>query len=501
MGSSNKPTGSSVYQTEPEPMMQETIIKQFAQQLNEQWPEWEQRLEADGDLGSVEETVLEVVSTFYGQLIKHLIETWQSSPGRREQLRQLGGRLGRRLKEDRQVRLQVGLGACIQVRTPYFIKPPRGEGRGRGKGRGAYLGLEVLGIRGRCTPRWLDEVVELALLCPSLAVARQVLARRGVEMDIKRLRRLCQELGWWGLQQRSRAAIGELPQEAGLRLVIAVDGGRLRQRCPKRGRKRRDQKRQGYRGEWREPRQVVLYLMDAQGEVVESFPPLYDATLSDHEGVFWLLDNYLKALEWENLQEVVFCADGAGWIWKGVEKLCRRRGLAAERVHQVLDHTHAKQNLQELIDLLPARLRDEGQVAQQWRQWLWNGQVEDLEQDLKRHLRGRKRQQGLRKFASYFAANASRMQYARFREQGLPCGSGTVESAIRRVINLRLKGPGIFWKREMAECFLFLRSQLLSGRWEIFLSNVTGSKAQLLAQCQAANEACFAPREEASNAA
>ena len=91
------------------------------------------------------------------------------------------------------------------------------------------------------------------------------------------------------------------------------------------------------------------------------------------------------------------------------------------------------------------------------------------------------------------------MQYARFRKLNLPCGSGAVESAIRRVINLRLKGPGLFWRRETAETFLFLRAQLLSGRWEIFLDNVTRSKAHLLAQClgrtlgPAANDAVFAP--------
>lgn len=62
----------------------------------------------------------------------------------------------------------------------------------------------------------------------------------------------------------------------------------------------------------------------------------------------------------------------------------------------------------------------------------------------------------------------------------MPCGSGCVESAIRRVINLRLKAPGSFWTPEMAECFLFLRSQLLSGRWDTFIDNVARLKTRLL---------------------
>ena len=64
------------------------------------------------------------------------------------------------------------------------------------------------------------------------------------------------------------------------------------------------------------------------------------------------------------------------------------------------------------------------------------------------------------------------MQYEGFEQPGLPCGSGSVESAIRRVINLRLKALGTFWTPAMAECVLFLRAQLLSGRGEVMLGDL-----------------------------
>jgi hypothetical protein len=57
------------------------------------------------------------------------------------------------------------------------------------------LGLDVLGFMGRCSARLVSEVVELALLCPSLEVAHRVLARRGIGLDVKTLRRLCADLG------------------------------------------------------------------------------------------------------------------------------------------------------------------------------------------------------------------------------------------------------------------------------------------------------------------
>ena len=37
-------------------------------------------------------------------------------------------------------------------------------------------------------------------------------------------------------------------------------------------------------------------------------------------------------------------------------------------------------------------------------------------------------------------------------------GSGAIESTVRRVVNLRLKGPSLFWCRAHAEAILLLRS-------------------------------------------
>ena len=134
--------------------------------------------------------------------------------------------------------------------------------------------------------------------------------------------------------------------------------------------------------------------------------------------------------------------------------------------------------------MLPARLQHQGRPAKQWRDWLWQGDLEALHQSLCETLRGRKKVQALNKWDNYFARNQKRLQYARFRELTVPCGSGCVESAIRRVINLRLKAPGTFWTPEMAECFLFLRSQLLSGRWDTFIHNVARLKTRLLEPLQ-----------------
>jgi len=339
--------------------------------------------------------------------------------------------------------------------------------------------LELLGFIGRGSPALVSDVVQMAVLSPSFAVAHTVLNERGIRVDESTIQRYCRQLVQKGIAWRGQVSLRSSEQLKGYTLVVGIDGGRLRERCTKRGRRKQGQKQQGYNGEWREPKLFTIYLEDEQGEVVKHFPPLHDATMGDHTEMFVLLERYLSALPLTDVSRIVFCGDGAPWIWSGVEALCVQMGLEKRcPVYQVLDYTHAQQNLQELLDLIPADVRKKQTVDKQWRDYLWSGDIQALRQNIDRLLTGRKLEQALKKWQTYFHTNAKRMQYQKFKDAHLPCGSGCVESAIRRIINMRLKAAGTFWKRDMAEFFLFLRSQLLSGRWAIFLRNVVRQLAR-----------------------
>ncbi len=206
--------------------------------------------------------------------------------------------------------------------------------------------------------------------------------------------------------------------------------------------------------------------------MVKTFPPLYDATLGDHKEMFEILKDYLSALDLSRVGRIVFCGDGGPWIGSGVESLCEALDLDPEKIAQVLDYTHAKQNLNEIVDLVPEPKQPE-KVAKKLKKLLWNGDIQGIYECICHVLKGHSKTEALKKWESYFDKHRKRMQYASFEQQGIPCGSGCVESAIRRVINMRLKSPGIFWIKERAEYFLFLRSQLLSGRWLAFIQNVS----------------------------
>ena len=73
---------------------------------------------------------------------------------------------------------------------------------------------------------------------------------------------------------------------------------------------------------------------------------------------------------------------------------------------------------------------------------------------------------------------AGHLRYATFRRRGLPCGSGAIESTIRRVINQRLKNNATYWLEENAEGVFAIRALILCDRWESTLQRVRGAMAR-----------------------
>lgn len=322
----------------------------------------------------------------------------------------------------------------------------------------------------------------MALLCPSLETAKAVLAEQGVPINSKTLRRYCRLAGAKGMEWRGLMSLNGTEKLDGVTVVVGIDGGRLRQRQGKRGRRKKGQKRRGYTTEWKEPKLFTIYFLNSQGEIIREIPPLHDATMGKHEAMFELLEQYLTALPLKSAERIVFCGDGAPWIWSDINALCQRMNLDMTKVHQVLDYTHAKQQLGILLDYAGKQgkgKRKQKNLDHRWKNLLWKGEIDCLKTEIEQHCVGKRQAAALKKWQMYFKNNENRMQYQSLEQHGLPCGSGAVESAIRRVINLRLKAPGTFWTIEMAEVFLFLRSQLISGRWSIMMRNLTRQMARM----------------------
>src|SRR5262249_36063271 len=104
---------------------------------------------------------------------------------------------------------------------------------------------------------------------------------------------------------------------AGKRVRVSLDGGRVRTRRTHRGRKTA-KGRHGFATPWREPRVLVIDILDAQGRPDRLRLPLYDVLIGDAEAIWALLIGYLRLLGAAYAAVVEFIADGAEWIWKRV---------------------------------------------------------------------------------------------------------------------------------------------------------------------------------------
>jgi hypothetical protein len=279
-------------------------------------------------------------------------------------------------------------------------------------------------------------------------------------------------------QQIERTAYADTV--AGRRVVISSDGGRLRLREPKRGPQTKKGRRR-YTGAWREPKVLIVYVVDAEGKQESHFAPFIDATLQGPDAVFALLRTYLQRLEITLADHVLFIADGAPWIWRRVPLLVQALGLAAAQVHERLDFYHAVHHLGQVAALRKdwsAKARTRWRTHQ--RRLLMRGEVDQVMTAIRDLCRGRN-SKAIRKHRAYFTKNQHRMAYAQHMAMKLPIGSGAIESAVRRVVNLRLKGPSLFWCRASAEAILLLRSYYKAGRWNMLKRMATSHLALLAA--------------------
>jgi hypothetical protein len=352
----------------------------------------------------------------------------------------------------------------VEIDASYFTR--KSERRGKRRWPGLYPGLQLLGIHDRCTPALAAEVSLLAAMVGSLAEAGKVLAEQGIRLDTKTVRRIAYRFAERArLAQRLEAVdLGE--RVAGRRVAVSMDGGRIRLREKKRGPKT-SKGRNRYHGAWREPKLLIVYVVDGEGKLERSFMPVIDALIARPDALFKLLQGYLEQLGMSEADRVLFIADGAPWIWRRIPDLITQLGLNPQQIHQLIDFYHAVEHLGKVAALRKAWSPEQRRRwVRRQRKLLLQDQVDQVVAAVQEICRGRNSKE-IRTQRDYFVKNAARMRYAQIRSLSLPIGSGCVESAIRRVVNLRLKGPCTFWCKANAEAVLLLRCYWKAGRWNL----------------------------------
>jgi hypothetical protein len=359
----------------------------------------------------------------------------------------------------------------IRVETSYFaVDHTRKPGTKRTKRAAAcgqgFPALDVLGITDHATPCLREMVARELLMHGSVKDAQRSLLAQGLALDSKRLWAITYGVGSELVAYQDRLSSGKIPFPfcaQGKRIVLSLDGGRVRTRVPTTMGRRRKNGHRGFATPWREPKCFLLYELDVHGKRDPKGLQISEGSLDNASETFALLERYLKAMQIHKASQILVVNDGADWIWNGLDDLLDRDILPQNKTLQLIDFYHATEYVTKICQLLGASSKQRGEYFTQVKA---GGIVACLKSFKTRavKLKGPKRI-AFRKALAYLEKRVARLDYGAAQKKNLPLGSGAMESLIRRVVNLRLKGNSIFWKPENAEHMLALRTYFKVGRW------------------------------------
>jgi DNA polymerase III epsilon subunit-like protein len=458
------------------------VVEELRVELHQQASRWNQ-IRTPVELFDLEQELQATLNTLQSKIVESALEEIHRETAFLEECEEIAARqCGVEFRGWRSVSVRTLTGKKLRIKTPYSTlpnedKPDDKVEESRREGTGIYPVLRQLGIVRGATPRLLAEVTRQMADGPSAMEVEERFANREIMLAEHPMWLYVRDFGGIALWQRhtdlanlNDIEASELAPLAGKRVVVGLDGGRLRIRVNRSG--QNEIKHKSYSTSKCEPKLFIIYTIDHNGNKEPNGEVAYDGTIQSAEYLFLLLTLRLKQLGAGQAKLLVITGDGARWIWNGVSKLHQTLGLERSQVVEIIDWAHAVEKL-----TTPARLGIENCSQQQkWikqmRKLLRQGQTDKIVEALLELDRHREKQDDIGKTIEYFQTHKSRMRYDRFKADGLPLGSGAIESGIRRIVNLRLKGASIFWRPETAEEILYLRCQIKSGQWFQFVKSV-----------------------------
>lgn len=230
---------------------------------------------------------------------------------------------------------------------------------------------------------------------------------------------------------------------------------------------------------WREVKLAVIcrgehYLSHRRGRRGMISCARYVGVLGPQKEFRDSLDIALRMERALKAKQVVWVGDGAKGNWRLAREL-------VPKSIQVLDWYHAVENAMSCARKL---LGEQSPLLPLWKarieQLLASGDVEATLGELEscHFVAPRNRKRALRELCQYYHNNAERMHYPVYLEQGLPIGSGIVESAHRHVIQRRMKNAGQHWSLTRGRRMVRMRAAYQTAGPERFHQCLT--RAELL---------------------
>jgi hypothetical protein len=223
---------------------------------------------------------------------------------------------------------------------------------------------------------------------------------------------------------------------------------------------------------WREAMAGTIALYDKAGERRHT---IYIGAAPEHgKAVF------IERMERE-IAHVKRLYPKAGYIGIADGAPCNWAFLERHTDIQVLDFWHAAQHLAEVAQAAFPR------AAAERENWLderchdlkhYPGAVgrllQELEEVLPQSCPKTAKKEPIQKAAAYFRHHQDRMDYADYRVDRLPIGSGVTEAACKTLVKHRLCASGMRWKERGASIILSLRALVLTDqRWEQFWHKIS----------------------------
>src|SRR6266542_2713431 len=210
---------------------------------------------------------------------------------------------------------------------------------------------------------------------------------------------------------------------------------------------------------WKEAKVCVLYredqhrarTADRRGLISEA---RYVAHLGGIETFRTHVDAALRLERADEAVRVAWVGDGAPCNWNLADEVC-------PRAIQILDWGHA---IEHAVTAGKAVLAEAPALVPLWQRRIEQLLAEGRRTELFAELRAcQGAAQGAARDAldallRYYTDNADRMDYARYRAEGLPLGSGVVESAHGHVLQIRMKRSGQHWDPDHARRMVLLRA-------------------------------------------
>jgi len=213
---------------------------------------------------------------------------------------------------------------------------------------------------------------------------------------------------------------------------------------------------------------VTIFVHDEHGRMEKQSRAVVDGTFLGPDATAELVAMHLHRLGAARAASVTFGGDGAPWIWDRIPTIVRLAKLERVPSHEVLDCCHAAHHISLALAAMGDNERERMPLYREHRTLLRNGQWRRVVEELTELAEMDSKNEDAHTEIAYLRKHgeAGRLQYPTFRKLGLPLGSGAIESSIRRIINLRLKSNGMFWREEHAEEMLQVRAQVISKRWD-----------------------------------